>query len=101
MTGFTFIVLGHVLTYCQYYSLPCVLTNVLADEGRTKVHSSGRGFDLRIHDWPEKYIRRLQKVIVSKAGHLGAYSDSDLKQRVVVRHDIGKGDHLHFQTRPM
>ena len=99
--GLLIVVLGWVLNFCQMREVRCIVTNIHQKfpESVSMTHPDGRAFDLSIHEWSEEEIDECMFYVNENAGDLGAYSASDSKQRVVIRHDLGLGDHLHFQVR--
>jgi len=95
------IVLGFYFHFCEMRNLNCRVTNITHqyDQSISLTHADGRAFDGSIIGWPEPAIDDCLDYMDENAGHFGAYSASDGVQRVVVRHDAGLGDHLHFQVK--
>ena len=101
--GSLLVVLGYVLMFCEESKLPCLITNIHENfsVSTSKTHPQGRAFDLSIRDWAIDDIQNCMSYVELFSNDLGAISYSDLKQRVVVHHDVGLGDHLHFQVKPL
>ena len=101
--GSLLVVLGYVLMFCEETKLPCMVTNIHEEfsQSSSKTHPQGRAFDLSIRGWTIEDIQNCMSYVELLAGDLGAISYRDLRQRVVVHHDIGLGDHLHFQVKPL
>lgn len=101
-----FVVLGHLFMWCQSNDLTCTLTSTNETVGfnrKSRSHKEGRAVDVRTWNFTEKQLDQLTAYLEETCGHLGAYSASDMKQRLVVRHGTeagGRGDHLHLQVKP-
>jgi len=94
--------LGFVLSFCMVHNLPIRFTSIKSDNvtGRVSTsHIESRAFDLSIKNWPSGSAWKLCQEINEKYGYLGAYSNSDGKQRACVLHDVGQGQHLHIQCK--
>jgi len=92
---------GFYLMFCESRGLPCQVTNISHKflQSQSETHPDGRAFDGSIKGWTDRDIQECIDYMEQNAGHLGAFSASDLKQRVVIFHDVGLGEHLHFQTK--
>lgn len=96
------VVFGYFLQFCAENKINPNLTHILGDlhVSKSRTHSEGRAFDVSTRGWTAKQIDDCIVYMNDKVGHLGAYSASDGKQRVIVRHDAGMGDHFHCQIKP-
>lgn len=93
------IVLGTVVGFCHFRHFPCKLTNVRNEykQSVSKTHSQGRAFDISVRNLTNDQINEIISYAEDMVGYLGAITASG-QQRVVVLHDAGKGNHLHFQV---
>ena len=89
--------------YCNEYNLPCEVTSIMSDRDglneSTQTHVEGRAFDLSVKGWTDTHIHRFVYLMNRDYADIAAISQSDLKPRAVVYHDVGHGEHLHFQVR--
>ena len=90
--------------YCNEYNLPFNVTSTNEDRSElnesTNTHSDARAFDLSVKGWTETHIHRFVYLMNRDYEDIAAISQSDGKPRAVVYHNVGHGDHLHFQVRP-
>lgn len=95
------IVLGTVLQFCKLNDLPCTLTNVTRSfpQSVSRTHPDGRAFDMSTKGWRQVDVTNCLSYVKKRVGHLGAYSKNSGAQTVGVYHNIGLGDHIHFQTK--
>lgn len=93
-------VLSYFVQYCNNEGLPAEITNITGKfaQSKSNVHPEGRGFDASTREWTARQVFKCIRYMTEKCGHLGAYSASDGKQRLVIHHDIGLGEHFHFQV---
>ncbi len=94
------IVFAHFAKFCRDNRIPCMVTNLFRrfPQSKSYTHPEGRAFDASIRGWTETNVQDCIAYMILEVNHLGAYSLGDRRQRVVVRHDVGLGDHLHFQV---
>lgn len=98
LKGSLVVALGHLINACESRNLDLVITNILEDLGTTSIHSDKRAVDFRTRDWTDADKAAVMCYLKTTCGHLGAYSASDLKQRILIYHDVGLGDHGHLQV---
>lgn len=96
----SFIVLAHVVRFCNQSALPLVVTNLIYKfaVSKSNTHPQGRAFDISVRGWTITDIKRCIKHVTEKCGHLGAISGITLTPRVAYFHDSGLGAHIHFQV---
>lgn len=101
LTGYSLIVLGYLKYFCEQTGLPLILTNVLNKypESISETHPDGRAFDVSLKGWPEDLIKKCIIFLEDKCMHFAPISLRTGKPRLILRHDIGLGDHLHIQTK--
>jgi len=94
------VVLGHFLQWCEDAEKRCHITNILSTfpESISTSHKEGRAVDISVSSWNALDLQLCKEDMKKAVGHLGAYSSSDLKQRVFVLHDAGRGKHIHLQV---
>src|SRR3990167_760443 len=95
------IVLGYASYFCNLSNLPCLITSIFDEAiGRqTDTHREGRAFDISVRNWGKEDIEEFIDFMNRRVGYLGAISNSDGKQRVVVYHKVkGNEYHLHAQV---
>lgn len=97
--------------WCHEYNIKPVWTSWMrtAEQnealGATDVHLY-RAADLSLkeeHGWNIKKRAKYQREIVERfqgAGAVVRLKDGKMHKRVIVRHDIGHGDHFHLQVSP-
>lgn len=95
------VVLGWFVHFCDSHELHCEVTNIFGKFAVSKsdTHPEGRAFDASVRGWSKQDVDDCLQFMDDKAGRLGAFSASDQKQRVVVYHNVGLGNHLHFQIQ--
>lgn len=93
-------VIGWVKNYSEERGLSFVITSLISDREGVKsistTHADGRAFDIRIRDWPEAEIEKIQSRLVQVYGHIGAISRETGRATIIKR----KSTHLHIQVRP-
>lgn len=101
MTSFSIIVLGHLKYFCEQHDLPLKITNILKKfpESISNTHPEGRAFDISLKGWSELNIIDCKVYLEEKCLHLAPISLRTGKHRLVLRHNIGLGDHLHIQVK--
>jgi len=93
-------VFAHLLIFCDGNKVPCVITNITGKfkQSTSSTHPTGRAFDMSLRGWPNAKIDECKEYMEAVAGHYGAISARTYKKRLVVHHDVGLGDHFHFQV---
>jgi len=97
--------LGFVLQFCEDRELPCMITNVSKrfTQSISNTHPEGRAFDVRTKNWPDKdnNVKSCIIYLEERTDDIAALvkSGDKLIPRPAVYHNIGLGEHLHFQVR--
>ena len=91
-------VIGFLMMFCFEHNLECLITSAYRanDPGP---HGDFRAVDFRANTWPEHHVEKFRREATEKYGHLGAYSRSDGKQRLVIFHGEGLNYHGHIQCK--
>lgn len=99
-------ILNEMGRFCELSGHRFVLTDLLssaADDARlgrvSNSHREGRAADVSVKGWPEEFTAHFMAWFAKLYGKEGAVSKSDGVQRLIVRHNIGHGDHLHVQVK--
>lgn len=97
-----------ISNFCIDNNITLFVTSVIRTPERNRelgavsdTHVEGRAVDFSIRSefgWTKDMLSKLEKLLESKYGAVGAYSYSG-KQKVIVIHDIGHGIHAHIQVR--
>lgn len=102
------IILMDISLFAYDRGLPFKLTSIIrtAEQDRilgasSKTHQQGRAFDFSIVEWSVSEINDLISYLNKKYKGYGAISAKDGKERLIIVHDIGNGEHAHVQVRPM
>ena len=92
--------LGYVAEYADQNNLKVVLTSITEKvDGRvSSTHSDGRGLDFSLIGWNDLHIERLTHKINSTYKKWGT-SRTGENPKVLIVHDVGKGNHGHLQCR--
>jgi len=97
-------VIGDMNLYCHDNNLPFVITETvttLAQDKKLKrvssSHREKRSFDSSLRGWEESEIKTFIAHFSEKYKDIAAISGSTFKPRLIVRHNSGAGDHMHFQ----
>ena len=77
------------------YGTDLVVTSVLREDSET--HSQGRAIDVRVRDWPEGAAEEAEEWI-NKHFYSGIVRSDGDPMPVAIRHDVGRGDHIHLQV---
>jgi len=94
------IVLGYASLFAQKNKLDFVITNIKHkfEASKSNTHPEGRAIDVSVNGWSTEDADNLSLFLEQNCGELGAISASTGTRRLVVRHDIGLGDHIHLQV---
>ena len=62
-------------------------------------HREGRAVDVRVHKIPEEFLKTFEDKFEKIYPNEAAISSKTGKPNLIVRHNVGAGDHLHIQVR--
>jgi hypothetical protein len=62
-------------------------------------HREGRAVDVRVHGIPEEFLKTFEEKFERIYRNEAAISKKTGEPNLIVRHDIGAGDHLHIQIK--
>ena len=98
------LILADLILYCEQNQLPCVIsdavTDLTEDQALNRVsstHREGRAFDLSLKGWTRDQWNDCRRIMASKYRHLAAV-DAQGEPNLIVVHDAGTGNHMHFQV---
>lgn len=98
------IILFDMKYYCDLNGMRYEVTSTVStqeeDEAlsrRSSTHRTGRAVDLSVRGWSEEETKHFIEYFSDKYNHLGAYSKASGKNKVIVHHNSGHGDHIHVQ----
>ena len=77
------------------FGIDLLITSVLREDSET--HSQGRAIDVRVRDWPEGAAGEAEEWI-NEHFVTGVVKRDGGPMKVAVRHDVGRGDHIHLQV---
>ena len=84
------------------YLFPIVITQTIAeplDVSVSQTHKEGRAIDFRTKTWEQIEIDDLEQYINNKYAKDFGTSETGKNVIVALPHDVGKGQHFHFQIR--
>ncbi len=79
-----------------------VLSEVQEDRKLKRVSSShreGRAVDVRVHGIPEEFLKTFEEKFERIYRNEAAISSKTGEPNLIVRHNVGAGDHLHIQVK--
>jgi hypothetical protein len=100
---FVFMLLCEACMWAWVNDLPFVVTDTRStpeEDGKlnrvSSTHREGRAFDSSTKGWTKEKIDECMRLFGTKYAAIAAQG-SDGKPRLIVHHDTGHGDHLHWQ----
>jgi ferritin len=101
----TFILLD-MASYFNANGFDFVITDVLSEVQEDKKlkrisssHREGRAVDVRVHDIPEEFLKTFEEKFERIYRNEAAISSKTGEPNLIVRHNVGAGDHLHIQVK--
>lgn len=98
------IIWGHFLMFANRNNLPVEVTNISHKFrfSKSSTHPEGRAIDISSRGWQQTDIDNVIEYVEKVAGHYGAYSIRDHRQRPVIHHElfqdgVSMGAHFHLQ----
>lgn len=101
VSPYLLIVIGWVVFYCAKHNLRCCITSIIRcidSFSKSDTHQTGRAIDLSVKGWSNQDIEDFTLFMTQKCDEYAAVNGKGEK-RLIVHHDIGKGDHLHIQVK--
>ena len=101
------VVLGDLIEQAERRGLPPLkITSMIRGENSkvksaSKTHQTGRAIDISIMGWDVEEVDDIVTEFNQKYEDIAAISNSDLKPRLMICHNVGYGPHIHIQVRPM
>jgi len=94
------IVLGYASLFAEKNGLPFTVTNIKHkfEESISNTHPEGRAVDISVEGWTHEDSDKLVLFLEQNCEELGAVGGMSGIRRIVVRHDVGYGDHIHLQV---
>jgi hypothetical protein len=100
-----FIVLD-MASYFNSNGYDFVITDVLSEVQEDKKlkrisssHREGRAVDVRVHGLPEEFLKTFEEKFERIYRNEAAVSKNTGEPNLIVRHNVGSGDHLHIQIK--
>lgn len=98
------LILSDLILYCEQNQLPCVISDAVTDLSEdqalnrvSSTHREGRAFDVSLHGWTRDQWNDCRRIFSAKYRHLAAL-DTSGEPNLIVVHDAGTGNHMHFQV---
>ena len=98
------IILCDLVMYCEQKQYHLVISDAVTDVHEdmalnriSSTHREGRAFDISAKDLTREMQLEIKRVFASKYKHLAAV-DGIGDANLIVIHDAGTGEHLHFQV---
>jgi hypothetical protein len=100
-----FIVLD-MASYFNSNGYDFVITDVLSEVQEDKKlkrisssHREGRAVDVRVHGLPGEFLKTFEEKFERIYRNEAAVSKNTGEPNLIVRHNVGSGDHLHIQIK--
>lgn len=97
-------ILDDMAEWCERRNIPLILTETVttSQEDRdckrvSDSHCTARAVDISIRTWGELIIKQFTETFNDRFTHVAAIAKLAAKPQLVVRHNSGRGDHLHVQ----
>jgi hypothetical protein len=96
-------IMHDIILFCERREIKLVFTSTVSTakediklKRKSLTHRQGRAFDVSLKGWKELDIKKCTDLFSVRYGSIAA-TKADGNTSLIVRHDAGSGDHLHFQ----